>query len=221
MSSQPAGPRLGAKSRLTRCLIVLAFALLGVSSLYGDIVEVTQDHWDESRNSDGEGITATGDWDNGGFELSWKITDEGDGTFEYEYQITSPDGDGLVEVLNYLILQLTPLDADWTGIFDESAEVGDWVTPEGALFGVKFEEGTLEVAFVSQYAPTWGSFYATDGEGLVAYNNDFGGMPSFGDTDFTNWIAIDGVAVPEPSTLVLLLSSIGLVAGAAGFRKMI
>ncbi len=208
---------------LNSVFIAVTFLFLGLSPVYADTVLVDLDLYSTgSRNSgvDG-GITATGDWDNGGFELSWKITDERDGTFEYEYTISSPDGDGLVEVLNYLILQLTPLDADWTGIFDESAEVGDWVTPEGALFGVKFEEGTLEVTFVSQYAPTWGSFYATDGEGLVAYNNDFGGMPSFGDTDFTYFIAIDGDPVPEPSTLVLLLSSIGIVAGAAGFRKMI
>jgi len=208
---------------LNSVFIAVTFLFLGLSPVHADAVPVDLELYSTgSRNSgvDG-GITATGDWDNGGFELSWKITDERDGTFEYEYTISSPDGDGLVEVLNYLILQLTPLDADWTGIFDESAEVGDWVTPEGALFGVKFEEGTLEVTFVSQYAPTWGSFYATDGEGLVAYNNDFGGMPSFGDTDFTYFIAIDGDPVPEPSTLVLLLSSIGIVAGAAGFRKMI
>jgi len=207
---------------LNTFFIAVTFLFLGLSPVHADTVLVGAEDFTGTRTSgEGGGITASGDWDNGGFELSWKITDEGNGTFEYEYQITSPDGDGLVEVLNYLILQLTPLDADWTGIFDESAEVGDWVTSEGALFGVKFEEGTLEVTFVSQYAPTWGSFYATDGEGLVAYNSDFGGMPSFGDTDFTNFIAIDGITVPEPSTLILLLSSMGFLAGAAGFRKMI
>ena len=205
---------------LNSVFIAITFVFLGLSPVYADTVLVDPTDFSGTRTSgEGGGITATGDWDNGGFELSWKITDEGDGTFEYEYEITSPDGEGVLEVLNYLILQLTPLDADWTGIFDDSAEVGDWVTPEGALFGVKFEEGTLEVTFVSPYAPTWGSFYATDDEGLVAYNNDFGGMPSFGDTDFTNYIAIDGDPVPEPSTLVLLLSSIGLVAGAARFSK--
>jgi len=216
------------KSNLNCCLIAVTVVLLGLSSVYADTVYVDPSYFDGSRSSGlNGGITATGDWDNGGFELSWEIEYE-DGVYEYEYEITSPLDEEFIEVLNHWVLQLMPIDADWTGVFGDSTEVGLF-TPDsswgvsGDLFGVKFEDGTLEVSFESPYAPVWGSFYATDGDGLYAYNTDFElGMPTADTADFTNWIVTDGAySVPEPSTLILLLSGTGLLAGAARFRKKI
>lgn len=218
------------QSKFNHCLIGVTLALLAVSSLYADEVFVDPANFTGSRNSgSGGGITATGEWADGGFTLSWKIADGGDGTFEYEYEIQGLDREDLTPNLSYWIMQLTPIDADWAGVFEDvafSTEV-DVFAPEGGnpgmpgeLFGVKFVDGTLEVKFVSPYAPVWGSFYATGGEEIYAYNTDFVlGMPDAGATDFTHWIPVDGHTVPEPSTLVLLLSGMGVLAGAARFRK--
>jgi len=209
-------------------VITVAFALLGVSSLYGDSVSVDSTDFTGSRTSaPGGGITATGPWADGGFELSWNIADNQDGTFFYQYKITGLGGGTLAKDVKYWMMQLTPT-IDWTGVFDDvgfSTEVGRFKKGKknpgmpGDLFGLKFDDGTLEVSFVTDYAPEWGSFYA-QGKGKNgddAYNIGFGTDPT--GTDFTNWIAVDGVSVPEPSTLILLLSGTGLLAGAARFRK--
>ena len=235
MSSQR-GPQQVGKSKLTYCVIAVAFALLGVSSVYADIVDVgASDLYHGSRNSgEGGGIFATGPWADG-FVLSWHITENPSGTFTYEYGFSGL-GDGVdAHDVNNWILQLTP-DIDWTGVFDgvaglvEPPEVGLFTqgpsTPDlpGDLFGVKFEfvDGTLVIQFVTEYGPEWGSFWANGGrsrrQNVYAYNTGFGTDPV--GTDYTNWIPVDGVhSVPEPSTLILLLSGAGLLAGAARFRK--
>ena len=136
--------------------------------------------------------------------------------------------------MKYWILQLAP-NIDWTGVFDDvgfRTQVGQFTQGQsnkgmpGDLFGLKFKDGTLEVSFVTEYAPEWGSFYAYGGtigkknnkQDVYAYNIAFGTDPS--GTNFTNWIPVDGVSlVPEPSTLILLLSGTGLLAGVARFRK--
>ena len=240
MSSQSTGPRLGAKSRVTRCLIVLAFALLGVSSLYGDIVAVDSTYFSgQTRTSDDGGITASPQWDNGGFESSWEITDNQNGTFTYEYLITGEGGGDLGPPdLSHWILQLTPPEGIWDGIFDSPGtditeidvrlyEAFEPPNPDlpGDLFGVKFdfdvEEGTYYATFTTEQVPVWGNFFATGGDDY-AYNDGFLTMPVAGvTTDFNDWIARpDGAtSVPEPSTLVLLLSGMGVLAGAARFRK--
>jgi len=240
MSSQSTGPQSVAKSKLTYCLIVLAFALLGVSSVYADIVDVgTSDLYHGNRNSgDGGGIYATGPWADV-FVLSWHITEYPSGTFTYEYTFSGL-GDGVdAHDVSSWILQLTP-DIDWTGVFDgvgglvELPEVGlftqgpSYPDLPGDLYGVKFElvDGTLVIQFETEYGPEWGSFWAGGGkygqgknkQDVYAYNMYFGTDPA--GTDFTNWIPIDGVTyVPEPSTLILLLSGTGLLAGAARFKK--
>jgi hypothetical protein len=229
---------------LNSVFIAVTFVFLGLSPAYADTILVDLDLYStDSRNSgDGGGIDATG-WGDGGFQLSWNIThNEEEGTYSYQYTITGLDGGDLTNEVAYWISELTP-NVDWTGVFDDLSypvEVGNF-SPEqgnsnpglpGELFGIKFEDGTLEVSFVTPYAPEWGDFYARGGaygegtgrdrEYAYAYNTGFGDMPDENTTDFTNWIAIDGWhPVPEPSTLILLLSSMGFLAGAAGFRKKI
>jgi len=209
-----------------------------VSSLYGDIVAVTQDHWDESRNSGGGGITATGDWAEGGFELIWLITED-NGLFTYSYWINGGDGaeDPLHKDLSHWILELTPPAEIWEGEFDSLVdtviteidvrlfEAYEPPNPDlpGDLFGVKFdfniEDGTYHLEFTTEQLPVWGNFFATGGQDY-AYNDGFPSMPDGMTTDFKNWIARpDGATLPEPSTLVLLLSGMGVLAGAARFRK--
>jgi len=223
-------------------VIAVTFVLLSVSSVYANIVDVNgkaDSLYHGSRNSDVDGgIDATGPWAGGEFVLSWHITED-NGTFTYVYGIT---GLGEAQDVEYWILQLTPT-IDWTGVFDDvgfRTHVGQFQQGNsnkgmpGDLFGLKFKDGTLQVSFVTNYAPEWGSFYANGGkygqgqnkQDVYAYNTGFygGALTPPGDTtDFTNWIPIDGVAtpVPEPSTLILLLSGTGLLAGAARFKKKI
>jgi len=190
----------------------------------------------------GGGIDATGPWADGECVLSWDIT-ENNGTFTYVYRITNSSGGVLAKDVGNLILQLTPDGIDWSEIFDDVAgfdqppEVGLFTAGPSIpdlpsdLFGVKFEvlDGTLMIQFDTPFAPEWGSFYASGGkfgkgkdkQNVYAYNHGFGTDPV--GADFTNWIPIDGVAtpVPEPSTLILLLSGTGLLAGAARFKKKI
>jgi len=247
MRNQFIGSRLVARSKLACCLIAVTFVLLSVSSVYADIVDVNgkaDSLYHGSRNSgEGGGIDATGPWAGPEFVLSWHITED-NGTFTYVYGITDSSGGDLAKAVGNWILQLTPDDIDWTGIFDGVAGLGG--SPEvglftqgpstpglpGDLFGVKFEflDGTLMIQFETPYAPAWGSFWANGGkhrgQNVYASNTGFygGALTPPGDTtDFTNWIPVDGVMtpVPEPSTLILLLSGTGLLAGAARFKKKI
>ena len=195
MANLPVG-----KSNLNCCLIAVTVVLLGLSSVYADTVYVDPSHFDGSRSSGlNGGITATGDWDNGGFELSWEIDYE-DGIYEYYYEIRGPADGSIVDALSDWILQLTGV---------------DWNSVE-----VQYDDGTIELKFETEQAPVWGSFYITDGDTLYAYNIGFGGMPD-PSGPFMDYIATpDGYlgtpSVPEPATLTLL--GIGLLAGAA-FRK--
>ena len=193
------------KSNLTYCLIAVTVVLLSLSSVHADTVYVDSSYFDGSRNSGPNGgITATGVWASGGFEVSWEIEYE-DGVYEYEYEfeIRGTDYGSIIDALSQWILQLTDVDLN---------------TVE-----VEYEDGGLEFEFETQLAPVWGSFYVSDGDTLYAYNIGYGGMPD-PSGPFTDYIATpDGYlgtrSVPEPSTLILLLSGMGVLAGAARYRK--
>lgn len=87
----------------------------------------------------------------------------------------------------------------------------------GDIYGIKFSTflgGMVDlVEFMSTRAPVWGDFYAKDGTNggsdVYGYNTGFGTTPpSEGDLSF--WIPRPdtAVAVPEPSTLLLLSTSL-------------
>jgi len=189
-------------SNLNCCLIAVTVVLLGLSSVYADTVYVDPSHFEGSRSSGlNGGITATGDWANGGFEVSWEVEYK-DGVYEYEYEFEfegSADS-SIVDAVSQWIWQLTSV---------------EWSSVE-----VEYDDDEIEFEFETEQAPVWGSFYITDGDTLYAYNIGFGGMPD-PNGPFTDYIATpDGYlgtpSVPEPSTLTLLAA--GLIAGAA-FRK--
>lgn len=195
------------KSNLPGCLIAVTVVLLSLSSVYADTVYVDSSYFDGERSSDPNGgITATGGWANGGFEVSWEIDYE-DGVYEYEYEFEflGQADESILDALSQWILQLTDVDLS-------SVEV-------------EYDDGEIELEFETTQAPVWGSFYVTDGDTLYAYNTGFGGMPD-PSGPFTDYIAMpDGYlgtrSVPEPATLVLFLSGMGVLAGAARFRRKI
>ena len=193
------------KSIFNYCLIAVTVVLLSLSSVYADTVYVDASYFEGERSSDpNEGVTATGGWANGGFEVEWEI-DYDDGVYEYEYEFEfkgSDDG-SILDALNQWILQLTDVDL--------------------STVEVEYDDGEIELEFETSLAPVWGSFYIADGDTLYAYNTGYGGMPDL-NGPFTDYIATpDGYlgthSVPEPSTLILLLSGMGVLAGAARFRK--
>lgn len=237
VSSQSTGRQRISRSKLSCCLIAVTFVLLGASSLYADSVAVAVTGSDliDYRSSGGGGITATEQWANGGFELSWEITyNELDSDYTYKYWITGAGGDPLEKDLSHWMLQLTS-SVDWGDLFDEVGvnEVRTFSPDDPGnsnpgllsdIFGVKFDFGgdVVHIEFTTEQAPVWGDFYAGGGKDkgndIYAYNDGFGTDP---DLDFSGFIARpDGAtSVPEPSTLVLLLSGMGVLAGAARFRK--
>ena len=190
---------------MTYCLIAVTIVLLSLSSVYADTVYVDSSYFEGERSSDpNEGITATGVWANGGFEVEWEIDYE-DGVYEYEYEFKfkGSDDDSILDPLNQWILQLTDVDL--------------------SSIKVEYDDGEIELEFETSLAPVWGSFYIADGDTLYAYNTGYGGMPDL-TGPFTDYIATpDGYlgtqSVPEPSTLILLLSGMGVLAGAARFRR--
>ena len=205
MTTKSRGTLPVGKSNLNCCLIAVTVVLLGLSSVYADTVYVDSSYFEGERSSDPNGgVTATGSWANGGFEVSWEIEYE-DGIYEYEYEfeISGTDYGSIIDALSQWILQLADVDL--------------------SSIEVEYDDDEIEFEFETSLAPVWGSFYIADGDTLYAYNTGYGGMPD-PNGPFTGFIATpDGYlgtqSVPEPSTLILLLSGMGVLAGAARFRK--
>jgi hypothetical protein len=160
----------------------------------------------------------------------------------YRYTLSGSDGESdLSKALSHMIIQLSENVPDASYVFPDGADSeGPRVyDPEsggnsnfgmpGAMFGIKWNCGaacnSATFTIVTSQAPMWGSFYAISGkkrgEETYAYNSGFGTVPAEFATDFTNWIVtpdtrtnlVDGPAVPEPATWVLMAAGLGLAAG--------
>jgi hypothetical protein len=223
------------RSKLTKFFVVtVAVVLLATPAFaltYLDVNDSSQ--MISSRSSDfATQIIATEQWASGGFEVSWEITDNNNGTFDYVYNITATGKE-----ISHIILSLTE---DGLGLLDNgtlTSDPGTVVTGPntfgpgpsnpgipGDLYGIKWDldpaSTTLEISFTTTRAPVWGDFYAKDGKNsgnfLFAYNVGFSTQPE--GSDFDGWIAVPDSAAPLPPSVLLLGSGLfGL--GLLGWRR--
>ncbi len=174
-----------------------------------------------------EGIEATESWDNGGFVLSWNITENNDGSWTYQYTVDVGRKD-----VSHFILEIS--DSDTFNIYDgtdtgiefpprEWAAGGSNPNMPNPIYGIKFDFGgpTAIYTIVTDRAPVYGAFYAkggVDGDShanVTAWNNalnysDYKTNESFTITDFI--VRPDSVAVPVPAAFFLLCTGLtGLI----------
>ncbi len=139
---------------------------------------------------------AAGIWSDGGFSISWQITNNG-ADYTYRYTIDTPLS-GSAQ-LSHWLLELSPTDANgnslesyWESVFVSNTQ-GDYsdigiaavtagdvgpatgasnVGMPSALWGVRFTRDTAltetVVQFTTTQAPVWGDFYARDSGGTGA-----------------------------------------------------
>lgn len=139
---------------------------------------------------------AAGIWSDGGFKISWDITNNGT-DYTYKYTLDTPLSGSAK--LSHWLLELSPTDANgnslesyWESVFVTKTQgnytdigIGPIAANEvgpatgatnvgmpSSLWGVKFTRDTdltqTVVQFTTTQAPVWGDFYARDGGGTGA-----------------------------------------------------
>lgn len=194
--------------------------------------------------STGAGITATpntGTWATQGVSLSWIVSDNGNGTWNYSYTFVTP----AQGALSHIIIEVSPGVTlnDFSNIlvngsaFSGQPEVKEH-TPQqgnpdmpGNLYGIKFDVETnltsTTISFDINRAPVWGDFYAKDGSpGGQAWNTGFllpdpTAPPSNGSIDFhilrpdTEPLNV----IPAPAGVLLALTGLPLLGVGAWIRR--
>jgi hypothetical protein len=191
-----------------------ALALLIVAGLA--VAPATASVITGSLTTSNGGITAGGNYTNanGGFVISWTITNNGNGTWTYQYNFNRLNG-GLVvgPGVSHIILELSPnftqADLISTGSTIQTTTLGTFGAgpsnpgwPGGTLGGVKFDttSNPSGITFTTNREPMWGSFYVKGGSSSFAYNADFNG-PVVNKLDYTN-PAVDSNGNPLRMILV-------------------
>lgn len=174
------------KSRIVAPVIVLAFAAscFGVPTFSGSLV------------GDGGGFIGTEQWDSASSTFSWEVTDNGDDTWHYKYELSVPSKD-----ISHLTIEVSDVFTIDDYVGNDNPELG-WYGPgengnsdfgiPGYVYGLKFNTTTdittMVIEFDSPKDPVWGDFFAIDGKTpdaeVYAYNEGFGASPNpFEDDD--------------------------------------
>lgn len=168
---------------------------------------------------------------NGGFNIAWDITFDGNSQlWHYEYTFSREDGEELTPLQSHWIFQVSPaitqenvddmiLDEDFL-VSEDSPKL--WVPGSGgnpglpsSFYGIKADSSLAFYSADSPKGPVWGHFYSKGGSDATAWN--FGlqldVLPTDRTTDFTNWIPTPDTSsgnggngepqLPEPATAVL------------------
>ena len=188
------------------------------------------------------GVDATQQWDNGGFTIDWVIEQGANDLWTYTYTVTG-ETKGLSHFIlevtednnpfNIYGGTSTPYEGPevWSSSdIDESSNPSNPLMPN-PIYGVKFDFGSTMVTYtmITDRAPVYGVFYTKDGINkdddnisfdVVAWSNAL----NFSDyktneedlsiTDFI--VRPDGVPIPEPSTILLMGTSL---LGIIGFSR--
>ena len=182
-------------------------------------------------SSDGGGVDATEEWNNGGFTIEWNISQGTDKLWTYIYNLT-----GYTKEFSHFILEFTKDNNPYTININEKYEgPREWSLSTSnplmpnPIYGVKFDYGdstNVTYTMVTDRAPVWGVFYTKDGVNddtkidVVAWStalnsSDYRTNESLTTTDFI--VRPDGgVPIPEPSTILLV--GTGLL-GLIGFKR--
>jgi len=176
-------------------------------------------------SSDGGGVTASADWADGNFSISWVITqDLQTNLWTYQYSLTTT-----LKSPSHTIIEVTedPLNLfqyePGSSLTDDATtfEVGTPSNPDlpNTVYGVKEDyvstedyNGLVTTTIVTTNAPVWGVFYTKDGKTdkipVTAWSNalnfsDYWSNETLTTTDFI--VRPDGVPlIPEPASLVLV-----------------
>ena len=188
------------------------------------------------------GVDATCQWDNGGFEIEWDISQVSPTNWDYTYKITINKVERKIKDISHFILEVTN-DGNPFNIVDidgKSEGPQEWSSSSGnpsmpnSIYGVKFDFGSksnankdefgyIEYHIVTDRAPVYGGFYAKngvdDGGNVVAWNNalnfsDYKINEGLTTTDFI--VRPNGAPIPEPATILLM--GTGLL-GIIGFSR--
>lgn len=158
------------------------------------------------------------------YSMMWTITDNANGTFNFDYDLSLLSGITTFEFFVQSTSGITASDlSDVTVnsiLLNPNTSVVDTTIfgVSGILFSNDFIIPTsiTDVSFNVAAYPEWGSFL--NGELVVGFitNEDYGMVPV--GPSFTNFVPVVGVQTPEPSTYLLISSLLSMVAFAC-YRK--
>lgn len=160
------------RTQLRMLVLVLALGLVASASM----AQVTYTGSLSWLNDPGSCLTANGVWANTSTSISWVISQAVmGGPWMYEYTLNvGTRGD-----ISHIILELSDglteedlFDVDWTGgteinTFTAAGPGNSNPGLPAPIYGIKFDnanELTETFSFKSFIAPTWGDFYAKDGQ---------------------------------------------------------